>query len=639
MSLSTVFPSVTPSLNLNFVRNNRLDPRLTYSRASSGTYVGSDGYIKTAAIDEPRFEYDPVSLAPRGLLLEGPRTNLVLYSEDFSNADWTNVATNVTTNTTAAPPNSLTADMIVANATSARHEIRKAITLGTSKTYTFSVFAKQASGVYNLVLAFGASANGGWDANARASVRFNLLTGVVAATTQNGNSSHISSSITPAGNGWYRCVWTFIPDTTGATAVFGPGMMAIPSGELAAIPWTGDGTSGVYVWGAQLEEAYFSSSYIQTTSAQVTRATDNMEIVDRPIIDARTNIQIYSDRFDLWVTTGLSIVSNAITSPDGVTKAQQLIASSGTASHRVYSPVSLTITSGEVTTLSVYAKYIDRKYIRVLLSDETGNLSSFQAIFDISNGTTYSTNADTGSTYISSSITPAGDGWYRLTVTGTMTGHPRQLFYVNMMDDSASRTWTFDNTSVYLWGAQVESGSSASDYIPTVASTVTIPAPARTISDNRFTSWYNQANGSFVISSDTFKADNTANTTYSRIFNLSDGTASNRITLYFNTIGGVSCASDTITGMGMSDSNSGVASKNVQKIGLNLQTANSFMTHNGIPAGSIQTDSNIPNVMNKIEIGRYGTSGGELNGGWGHIQYLLYYSEPLPLAQLQALTK
>jgi hypothetical protein len=633
MSLSTVFPSVTPSLNLNFVRNNRLDPRLTYSRASSGTYVGSDGYIKTAAIDEPRFEYDPVSLAPRGLLLEGPRTNLVLYSEDFSNADWTNVATNVTTNTTAAPPNSLTADMIVANATSARHEIRKAITLGTSKTYTFSVFAKQASGVYNLVLAFGASANGGWDANARASVRFNLLTGVVAATTQNGNSSHISSSITPAGNGWYRCVWTFIPDTTGATAVFGPGMMAIPSGELAAIPWTGDGTSGVYVWGAQLEEAYFSSSYIQTTSAQVTRATDNMEIVDRPIIDARTNIQIYSDRFDLWVTTGLSIVSNAITSPDGVTKAQQLIASSGTASHRVYSPVSLTITSGEVTTLSVYAKYIDRKYIRVLLSDETGNLSSFQAIFDISNGTTYSTNADTGSTYISSSITPAGDGWYRLTVTGTMTGHPRQLFYVNMMDDSASRTWTFDNTSVYLWGAQVESGSSASDYIPTVASTVTIPAPARTISDNRFTSWYNQANGSFVISSDTFKADNTANTTYSRIMNVSDGSTDSRYTLYYNTTGGVSMAGSG-AGFTTSDSDSGVASKTVQKVGVNIEAGNSFLTHNGVQAGTIQTDAIVLNYMSRLTFFFYGTT-----YGWGHIQYLLYYPEPLPLAQLQALTK
>jgi hypothetical protein len=436
MSLSNAFPSVTPSLNLNFIRNNRLDPRITYSRSTTATYVGSDGYIKTAVTDEPRFEYDSVSLAPRGLLLEGPRTNLVLYSEDFSNADWTKVDTNVTTNITAAPSNSLTADMIVAAATSAQHQVRKAITLGTSKTYTFSVFAKQASGVYDLVLAFGANVSGSWDANARASVRFNLLTGVVAATTQNGNSSHISSSITPAGNGWYRCVWTFIPDTTGATAVFGPGMMAIPSGEFAAIPWTGDGTSGVYVWGAQLEEAYFSSSYIQTTSAEVTRAADDMEI--------------------------------------------------------------------------------------------------------------------TGS---------------------------------------------------------------------------------------NFTPWYNQSGGAFVISSDTFKADNTANTTNSRIFNLSDGTNDSRYTLLYNTDGGVSMSA-AAAAFSASDSDSGVASKTVQKVGVNIEAGNSFLTHNGVQVGSTDTGAIVLNYMNRFDIFRLQTSSDpETSYGWGHIQYLLYYPEPLTVAQLRTLTK
>jgi hypothetical protein len=204
----------------------------------------------------------------------------------------------------------------------------------------------------------------------------------------------------------------------------------------------------------------------------------------------------------------------------------------------------------------------------------------------------------------------------------------------------AAIPWTGDGTSgVYVWGAQLEEAFFESSYIQTTSAQVTRAADNMAITGSNFTPWYNQANGSFVVSSDTFKADNTANTTYSRIFNLSDDTADNRITLYFNTIGGVSVASDTASGFGASDTDSGVASKSVQKIGLNLQDGNGFLTHNGVQAGSTQTDSNIPNVMNQIEIGRYGTSGGELNAYWGHIQYLLYYPEPLPLAQLQTLTK
>ena len=97
MSLSTVYPSLEPSLNLNFIRNNRLDPRITYTRSTTATYVGSDGYIKTAAINEPRFEYDPVTLAPLGILLEGPRTNLLTYSEQFDNPAWVKTNATITT--------------------------------------------------------------------------------------------------------------------------------------------------------------------------------------------------------------------------------------------------------------------------------------------------------------------------------------------------------------------------------------------------------------------------------------------------------------------------------------------------------------------------------------------------------------
>jgi hypothetical protein len=204
----------------------------------------------------------------------------------------------------------------------------------------------------------------------------------------------------------------------------------------------------------------------------------------------------------------------------------------------------------------------------------------------------------------------------------------------------AAIPWTGDGTSgVYVWGAQLEEAFFASSYIQTTSAQVTRAADDMAITGSNFTPWYNQANGAFVISTDTFKADDTANTTYSRIFNLSDNTNDSRYTLYYNTSGGISMAA-VGSGFNSSDTDSGVASKTVQKVGVNIQAGNSFLTHNGVQAGSIQTDAIVLNYMNRFDIFRIQTaSDPETSYGWGHIQYLLYYPEPLTLAQLQALTK
>lgn len=67
------------ALSLNFL-SGALDPRITFARATTATFIGSDGLIQSAAIDAPRFDYDPVTLAAKGLLVEETRTNLLLNS-------------------------------------------------------------------------------------------------------------------------------------------------------------------------------------------------------------------------------------------------------------------------------------------------------------------------------------------------------------------------------------------------------------------------------------------------------------------------------------------------------------------------------------------------------------------------------
>jgi len=75
MTIQHLYPTTRPSLDLNFARTKRLDPRVTFTRGSTATYVGSDGLIKTAASNEARFDHDPVTGESLGLLIEEARTN------------------------------------------------------------------------------------------------------------------------------------------------------------------------------------------------------------------------------------------------------------------------------------------------------------------------------------------------------------------------------------------------------------------------------------------------------------------------------------------------------------------------------------------------------------------------------------
>lgn len=69
--------SIRPSLNLDFTRSQTVDPRITFTRASSGTYFNSRGVLTTAATNIPRIDYNPITGACNGLLIEKESTNLI----------------------------------------------------------------------------------------------------------------------------------------------------------------------------------------------------------------------------------------------------------------------------------------------------------------------------------------------------------------------------------------------------------------------------------------------------------------------------------------------------------------------------------------------------------------------------------
>lgn len=260
---STGGPFATAALDLNFL-GGTLDSKVTFTRTGSvATYVNSSGYITTAGANTARFDYDPVTLASRGLLIEQSATNLVLYSDQFSNAQWSKAVATVSADQITSPDGTVNADKVVVNNGASSGTTYQTITKAASAIqYTASVYAKQ--GEWN---SLGLYLQGGSFTN-RASVIVNLATGVITtAASAAGTFTSASATITSAGSGWYRVTLTA---TSGTELSIQP---YIYPGNNGTFP-NGDGTSGIYVWGAQLETGSFATSYIPTTTATVTRGTD-----------------------------------------------------------------------------------------------------------------------------------------------------------------------------------------------------------------------------------------------------------------------------------------------------------------------------------------------------------------------------
>jgi len=264
-------PVVLPTLNLDFANSQSLDSRITFTRVSIGTRVNRNGLIETIAANQPRFDFDPISGECRGLLIEESMTNLLTYSEDFTNANWSKSQSSIIT-TSIVAPNGSTAYKLVENTVSGvGHFITQgSITKLSNAVLTLTIFAKAAERQY-LGLVINSSSTG--FAN-RYGAEFNLGNGTASEhDSAQGTYTSGSYSITPYPNGWYRCRITCTTSTDAQTQVR---IFAFRDANqwTSAPTYAGDGTSGLYCWGAQLETGAFPTSYIPTTASTVTRSAD-----------------------------------------------------------------------------------------------------------------------------------------------------------------------------------------------------------------------------------------------------------------------------------------------------------------------------------------------------------------------------
>jgi len=226
-------------------------------------------YIKTTNLPSaaPRFDHDPTTGESLGLLVEEQRANLLLRSQEFDNSYWTLFPVGDTTivpDAVTAPDGTLTADKLVEGTSTGRHYIEKLLFPGASTTYTFSVYVKAAGRTQVVIYPNAQTAFTKY-------VTFNLSSGVVIVE----NGSNITGNIQRLANEWFR---VSITTASGSNSQYSPIIGLTnntgPTYTESAASYTGDGTSGIYIWGAQLEAGSFPTSYIPTTGTALTRSAD-----------------------------------------------------------------------------------------------------------------------------------------------------------------------------------------------------------------------------------------------------------------------------------------------------------------------------------------------------------------------------
>ena len=227
-----------------------------FSRASVGTRVRKDGLIEEVADNVPRLDW--LNSDCQSLKLEPQRTNLQVYSEQFDNSAWTKANSTIEANSIISPNGELSADKLVDTTTSASKYIQDVASgLSTSSEATFSIFLKQSElSQVELLCAQNVSPFTNW-----ARVRFDVST-LSDIGTIIGDFAYEDF-----GNGWIRLSITGTPVSTSA-------IIRVTLSKDGTTGYAGSGTEGIYIFGAQVEQGDYSTSYIKTEGDIETRLAD-----------------------------------------------------------------------------------------------------------------------------------------------------------------------------------------------------------------------------------------------------------------------------------------------------------------------------------------------------------------------------
>lgn len=193
-------------------------------------------------------------------------------------------------------------------------------------------------------------------------------------------------------------------------------------------------------------------TFSRTTNATLTNSAGL-------IANAPMNLLTHSEQFDntAWSKLNTTVTANTVSAPNASTTADTLTASAGAAVHNIQQGGG---GSGTPLTISINAKAGTHSFLQL----SQGSAGGLFANFDLSTGQIGTVGASATAT-----ITDAGNGWYRCTMTFTPgSAANMRVGLVTSATATYTESWTADGTeSIFIWGAQLELGSTATTYNPT----------------------------------------------------------------------------------------------------------------------------------------------------------------------------
>ena len=246
--------------SFDFSRTKTKDSRITFTRASSGTFVGADGLIKSAATNTPRFDHSATGES-LGLLMEEARTNLL--NSNYTTSLGTGGASLSEVTSITNPDGTTGTVKVTAIANNSRHEVQKTSS-APSTNHTHSVFVKKGNHRYVGLSQGGASNN--------IHMIFDFDTKTITDTGSKNSGTYVSSGFEEYANGWFRL--HLVGTTTGTVL---RAFMAEDDQQDGLVDWAATGNEFFYVWGAQKEAGTVPTSFISSTST-ATRAADIVDI-------------------------------------------------------------------------------------------------------------------------------------------------------------------------------------------------------------------------------------------------------------------------------------------------------------------------------------------------------------------------
>jgi hypothetical protein len=573
------FPTIRPSLNMQFAGTGVLPPDVTFTRASS-----SGGY----------YDGKTVAKAEENLFVNSVWAGAVSGTPGTVPTNWSFV--------TSGGSLTVSGESIEFFAAAGqRQSISQNLTVTAGQAITVSVDVDSVVGTASAVV-----------------VQLEPLSGTFTSTTN-----------------------VVVSDGTGrksaSTTCTVGGILRIRFGASVTIATADDCT--VSMKAPQMEIRSFATAYTPTTTQPITNyipkmlfAPANVPVFDHnpttgealglSVWEARTNLLLRSQEFQTtWGATRSTVSVNQLIAPDGTVSADKLIANTDNNTHFVGQNVALV--SGTTYTVSSFVKAAEYSQVRL---QTTGTANWAQAFFDLTNGTVISNSVGAGA-----EIRSVGNGWFRISVRGVadLTGSSTISLAPAV---AGSAIFTGDGTSgIYIWGAQLEVGAFPTPYIPTVASTVARSADVAVMTGVNFSRWYRADEGAFVV--DAFARATPSSSRFALV--VSDGTANNRI-------GMATRAATTTTGLQVVVGGSTVATCAVTvSADAFYKFAGSYAANdfNAAVNGTLATQDTLGGVpvVTSMTIGsnQAGDATTTLNG---YIKSLSYYPTRLTNAQLQAVT-